>query len=347
MLGWSNCDKLGLLGQALKGKALQYFVDVSADYPFGFDFEEASQMLVKRFGKVPSEIAAMAILQGIKQEVGETLWDFADRVRKNAIYAYGKQRDDKCAIRHFLTGLRDREVANVVASNTDPALETNLVALVQYIQKLTDRRQYLKVGHVKSVNFAEAPTSYDHVETLAVSANKGQRPATHEHNGETDIGKLTKAVAGLAAFPDRLEARLNSHWEAQSQKEAAMIKVLGDIQNVLVSLGLGSQIQQPPMHTNRYSFQQPMSTNGLGGNGNDGRYRARPNSPGRVRTCYICNSTGHFRAQCPHNRNSSQSRRTSTPVLDDSNLNMGQPSNGSGRPVSTIPNGQSQSLNRM
>ena len=240
----------------------------------------------------------------------------------------------------------------MVASNTDPALETSLVTLVQYIQKLTDRRQYLKVGQVKSVSFAEAPTSCDHGETLAVSVNKVQRHATSENNGESDLGiKLTKAVAGLAAFPDKLKARLNTQWEAQSQKEAAIIKVLGDIQNVLASLGLASQIQQPiqqpPMHTNSFRFQQPMSTNGRGGNGGDGRYRVRSNSPGRMRTCYICNDPSHFRAQCPHNRNSTQSWRTSTPVLDGSNLNMGQPSNSSARPVSTIPDGQSQSLNRM
>ena len=105
---WRNKRKTGRLLDCLKDIALEYARKVNKND----DYDSLRKKMKRRFNKKPEPVTARRQLQYVRQQVNESLEDFAHKVYVLALDGYEKCEDDaleNIATEAFIRGVRKRK----------------------------------------------------------------------------------------------------------------------------------------------------------------------------------------------------------------------------------------------
>ena len=317
---------LGLLG----GKAFEYCSVLPEQVRK--DYGQLKQSLLDRFGRRVNALHAYSEFTRASREPGETVQDFAERVRKLALQAYPDPTvaEANC-LQQFICGLND------------PSLQSKL--LVKDVQSLK-----AAVSHSHDIQ-------RQHEALEAMGACSSGRAAAPVRSQPSDVDRLPVAPAtetmsaAVVANDDRLDqirrqlesiqaslsqgATAPAHAVARSTRAARCWKcgAPGHMRINCPQLTSTSETRRPAAagrsacylcgDEDHWAARCPLKASGRGGL-QRGPVRTEPRGLNAERRpfCYCCGSEGHWMAQCPHNPTNMRSSVASTegcPIGDSEN----------------------------
>ena len=123
LMRWTSGQKKEMLLASLRGKAAQF---IGAQSTEAYDtYEALVDLLDQRYGSAEEPLTARKQLNNMKQEIGESLEDFADRVMEKMQEGYGQNGGlsskvvKELTVENFLKGLKDGR-AGLAAAERHP-----------------------------------------------------------------------------------------------------------------------------------------------------------------------------------------------------------------------------------
>lgn len=181
---WPNEERLFNLIQCLRDKALKYFgglpTSVHANYKL------LCQKLGERFGRKEEPHIIRRDLQNLRQEVDETIEEFADRAEKLAVDGYPdipEQYVNTLATDAFLRGCKDKSAALVSADKNPRSLKL----AVEYLKGAMANRKIMMGGMrsvIKKVTIHECDSIVQKNEELNVRMIHRVKDDRERHNDE-------------------------------------------------------------------------------------------------------------------------------------------------------------------
>ena len=263
---WTEKEKRDSLLACLRGKAITY-IQTKHKYQRSI-YESLKCLLEQRYGMTELPATARRQLSSMKQEEGETLEDFADRVMGKTGEGYLGVSEDTLqvlATEAFLRGCRDKNAA-YAASERRP--ET----LCKAVEEMRD-----VAANIKAFNRGSLMAR----QVTFVDSEDEQRSSR-----------------------DGRKSRRDQDSNILSAEQMALVKYMTEVfaKNFGGSAGV-SRSTSPTASTNRTRSPSP-GRNECFKCGKTGHYARECK---QASECFTCGKTGHFAADCPKNRSSSPS----------------------------------------
>ncbi|XP_067653386.1 uncharacterized protein [Haliotis asinina] len=217
------------------------------------------EKLQKRFGIVELPLSARLRFQSLKQEPGESLEAWAERLVATSSRAFPGLPEDfveQETITRFCMGCENREAGNLIYNLKPTSLEDAIEAVRHYQHN------------------SQVPYSKPRRELRTMSVEEPEEPPREvrtSHRSEGDIKKNAQVVTDLAKRVSLMETEIGTlHKEVKCVK-SEVSQLVHSVQELTTAMRkLGST-----------------------------KSRSRTPSPGKSQGCFNCGDTDHFKAACP------------------------------------------------
>lgn len=155
--GWSIKEKANNLLACMRGKAASFLEGKPKQVVR--DYRQLKEVLDRRYGETDTSNGARRQLDTFRQEEGEALEDFADRVLAKAYVAYPTVDDvtiQELAVDNFLRSCKDKSAAYAAAERAPKDLSAALEALREAKANLKIFGKNTGTSSVRQVSFAES-----------------------------------------------------------------------------------------------------------------------------------------------------------------------------------------------
>ena len=301
---WTTQDRKDQLCWCLDGKASEFYTTlISRDD--NMDYFDLVRKLEKRFNFQDLPETLQVQFMGARQNPGEKLEDWADRLLSLATKAFRHLPEDHAstqAILRFCQGCSDKEAGQHAATQRPTSME-------DAIDKIKWYQHTVKAIYGHPVRKRENLSEYEDDTTKTVSVAKPERQS---HQESEAIKSMESTIKMLVDQMQTVQTSLN---KIQAEKQPSGQKDSNNTQKNYNQNNRRQNAQRGRGYYNRFP-------NGQQQGGRQGKFPNRQQQGGRFPTnmnfnCFYCNQPGHMMRDCsllPKMSSSSSSTQNDNPT---------------------------------